>query len=361
MDKGPDAEIDKIGSVLLKTEIPDSKQNLIEGGAVESVGEENGLYIITINLKVDRVAQIALDVAIKTNLSREGISPKTVKVKFLYPPVEKEEKEVEISLNSSNKIASFKHIIAVGSGKGGVGKSTTSINIAASLAARGYKVGILDSDIYGPSIGKMSGFSGKADVEVRGEKIIPVEKYGMKIMSFSFLIDQTKAVVWRGPMLGKALEQLLFDIEWGELDYLIIDLPPGTGDVQLSLAQLTTIDGVIIVTTPQNVALQDARRAVDMFRQVNIPILGVIENMSEYICPNCGHSAHIFSKDGGKNMAAELNVKLLGNIPLTSELMESGENGVPISSLKDTEHKNENSKRVMEAYNAVIDNLISVI
>ncbi|MES0490459.1 MAG: Mrp/NBP35 family ATP-binding protein [Leptospirales bacterium] len=252
---------------------------------------------------------------------------------------------------------SIKKIIAVGSGKGGVGKSTVSINLAASLAAKGYKVGLLDADLYGPSIGQMAGFTGKTDLPVTETKIKPPEKYGMKMISFSMLIERAQAVVWRGPMLGKALEQLIFDIDWGRLDYLIIDLPPGTGDIQLSMAQLVEVDGFVIVTTPQNVALHDAERAADMLKKVNIPILGIVENMSEFICPSCGHSTHIFSQKGGETIAKELKVNLLGSIPITSVIMESGEKGIPLTVKEDLPWDKKDVEPIVTAYDAIIENL----
>lgn len=225
----------------------------------------------------------------------------------------------------------IKNIIAVGSGKGGVGKSTVSANLAAALASKGFSVGLVDLDIYGPSVGKLFGMSGRIPIKAINENtILPVEVKGIKLMSFSFLMDEEQAVVWRGPLLNGAVKQLLFDVQWGELDYLILDLPPGTGDVQLSLSQLINLDGAVVISTPQSVALADAYRAINMFQKVNIPILGVVENMSEFVCPNCGHVTHIFSKQGGHAMAEKFGVPSLGSIPLMPEIMESGEKGLPI-------------------------------
>lgn len=261
---------------------------------------------------------------------------------------------------------SAEYMIAIASGKGGVGKSTVAVNTAYTLARKGYKVGLLDADIYGPSIGKMLGISGPLELEIVNEnKLIPFEKYGIKIMSFSFLIEDDKAIIWRGPMLGKALEQFFFDIQWGKLDFLIIDLPPGTGDVQLSLAQLVQVDGAVIVSTPQKVALLDAGRAINMFESVNIPVLGVIENMSEFVCPHCGGVSHIFSQGGGKSLATDNHLKILGEVPLTPALMESGDKGIPLT-IENYEQENPQAniptlELVRKAYDEIVENIYTTL
>ncbi len=230
-----------------------------------------------------------------------------------------------------NRIPNVKNLIAIGSGKGGVGKSTVAANLAVSLSLAGYKTGLIDCDIYGPSLGRMFGLNSRVNLGGDGKNAIyPKEVHGIKLISFSFMLNSDQAVVWRGPMLGKAVEQFFFQVMWGELDFLILDLPPGTGDVQLSMAQLTEVDGAILVTTPQNVALQDASRAAYMFLGVKIPVLGVVENMSAFHCPECGHVSHIFSKGGAKDLAKNLNVPYLGSIPLEVDIMTSGEEGTPI-------------------------------
>ncbi|MDO5058553.1 MAG: iron-sulfur cluster carrier protein ApbC [Neisseria sp.] len=212
-----------------------------------------------------------------------------------------------------------KNIIAVASGKGGVGKSTTTANLAAAMAAMGARVGVLDADLYGPSQPTMLGVAA-VQPEQRDKKFIPVEADGIQVMSIGFLIDPDQAVVWRGPMLSQALQQLLFQSEWDDVDYLFIDLPPGTGDIQLTLSQKIPVTGAVVVTTPQDIALIDARKAVDMFEKVNIPIFGVLENMSVHVCTNCGHQEALFGCDGGKELAAKLNVPLLGQLPLSLPL-----------------------------------------
>lgn len=222
----------------------------------------------------------------------------------------------------------IRNIIAVASGKGGVGKSTTSINIAASLVSAGARVGLLDADIYGPSIPHMLGISGRPDV-LGENRMKPHEAFGLKVMSIGFLVEEEQAVIWRGPMVTGALQQLLNQTVWGDLDYLIIDLPPGTGDVQLSLAQQIPVSGAIIVTTPQDIALLDAQRGLQMFRKVGIPVLGIIENMSVHICTNCGHKESLFGEGGGERMATKYGTELLGALPLDIQIREQADEGKP--------------------------------
>jgi ATP-binding protein involved in chromosome partitioning len=222
----------------------------------------------------------------------------------------------------------IKKIIAVGSGKGGVGKSTVAVNLALALAKSGLSVGILDADIYGPSQPTMLG-AGQARPAMKEGVLEPIERYGIKSMSMGYLIDATAPVVWRGPMLGKAMQQLLHDTNWGHLDYLVIDLPPGTGDIQISLCQKVPVSGAVVVTTPQDLALLDVRRACEMFKKMNVPILGVVENMSLYHCPQCGHAEPLFGSGGGAKIAAEYETVLLGAIPLAMQIREMTDNGVP--------------------------------
>ena len=227
-----------------------------------------------------------------------------------------------------NLLPNVKNIIAVASGKGGVGKSTTSVNLALALAAEGANVGLLDADIYGPSPPQMLGISGRPE-STDGKSMQPMLAHGIQAMSIGFLVDIDTPMVWRGPMVTGALEQLLRDTKWNDLDYLVIDLPPGTGDIQLTLAQKIPVTGAIIVTTPQDIALLDARRGLKMFEKVNIPILGIVENMSTHICSNCGHEEHIFGAGGGAQMCADYNVDLLGSLPLDISIREQTDSGKP--------------------------------
>ena len=228
------------------------------------------------------------------------------------------------------KVTGVDRILAIGSGKGGVGKSTVSSNLAVALARQGRRVGLLDADIYGPSQPRMMGVS-KRPASPDGKTIIPLTAHGVTIMSIGFMVEADKAVVWRGPMLMGALQQMLGQVQWGELDVLIVDLPPGTGDVQLTLCQRTHVTGAIVVSTPQDVALLDARKAINMFETLNTPILGLIENMSTYICPKCGHEAHLFGEGGVKAEAARLDVPFLGEIPLSLGIRLAGDGGRPVA------------------------------
>jgi ATP-binding protein involved in chromosome partitioning len=227
-----------------------------------------------------------------------------------------------------NLLPNVKNVIAVASGKGGVGKSTTSVNLALALAAEGATVGLLDADIYGPSQPQMLGISGRPDSS-DGKSIEPMEAHGIQAMSIGFLVDTDTPMVWRGPMVTGALEQLLRDTKWRDLDYLVIDLPPGTGDIQLTLAQKIPVTGAVIVTTPQDIALLDARKGLKMFEKVGIPILGIVENMSTHICSNCGHEEHIFGAGGGALMSKDYNVDLLGSLPLDISIRTQADSGTP--------------------------------
>ncbi len=230
---------------------------------------------------------------------------------------------------AENLLPGVKKIIAVASGKGGVGKSTVAVNLAVALAQSGLQVGLLDADIYGPSVPPMLGTS--AQPEVRGGRIQPLHGFGLKLMSMGFMVPEDKALVWRGPMIMGAINQMLGQVEWGELDVLVVDMPPGTGDAQLTLAQKAKPHGAVIVSTPQDISLLDARRGIKMFEQVNVPVLGIIENMSFFSCPNCGHHTHIFGHGGARAEAERLGVPFLGEIPLQLAIRESGDAGTPIT------------------------------
>ena len=241
-------------------------------------------------------------------------------------------------------------IIAIGSGKGGVGKSTFTANLAITLSRKGYKVGIIDADIYGPSLPMIFG---KRDEKPRSNserKIIPVEAHGIKFMSFGFFINEQDPVIWRGPMLGGVLNQFLFDVDWNGIDFLLIDLPPGTGDIQLSMIQNAQVDGAIIISTPQDIALLDAKKGLEMFRKMNLPVIGMVENMSSFICTNCGTDHHIFGEGGVEKAVAELNVEMLGQVPLEIELRTGSDKGEPYMAQEKFQER-----PVWKAFNQIVD------
>ena len=249
--------------------------------------------------------------------------------------------------NNGIKPDGIRSIIAIASGKGGVGKSTLTTNLALSLSNQNIKVGILDADIYGPSQPRMLGLQNKKPKQSSSGKITTVDKYNIKCMSIGFLIDEEKPMVWRGPMVQGALEQLIKDVEWGEIDVLLIDMPPGTGDVQLTMSQRVPLSGAIIVSTPQDIALIDARKGLNMFKKVNVPIIGIVENMSYFICPNCNSKANIFDNGGAKQTAKDMDVKFLGEIPLDLDIRINSDQGQPDKTI------------VKESNNAIYFNSIS--
>jgi ATP-binding protein involved in chromosome partitioning len=226
-------------------------------------------------------------------------------------------------------IAEVRRIVAVASGKGGVGKSTTAVNLALGLKANGLRVGILDADIYGPSMPRLMGLSGKPEM-VDANTLKPMENYGVKVMSIGFLVDEETPMIWRGPMVQSALTQMMRDVAWGPLDIMVVDMPPGTGDAQLTMAQQVPLAGAVIVSTPQDLALIDARKGLNMFKRVNVPVLGIVENMSYFLCPHCGGRSDIFSHGGGEKEAARLDVPFLGGVPLDIKVRETSDGGHPI-------------------------------
>jgi ATP-binding protein involved in chromosome partitioning len=298
-----------------------SGRDLVSAGAVREVGIHEDNVSVDIRLGYP-LANKGADLAgiIKSRLeSAAEISAASVNISSKVVP-----HKVQENLKPLKSIA---NVIAVGSGKGGVGKSTTAVNLALALQREGARVGLLDADIYGPSIPRMLGVKGQPATD--GKKIVPKEAHGLKVMSIGFLVDEDTAMIWRGPMVTSALQQLLKDTLWGPLDYLIIDLPPGTGDIQLTLAQKIPVAGAVIITTPQDIALLDARRAVHMFRKVGVPVLGVVENMSTHICTACGHEEAIFGQGGGEEMAKDFEIPLLGKLPLAMEIRSSLDEGNP--------------------------------
>jgi ATP-binding protein involved in chromosome partitioning len=310
-----------IQGVLAKLVDPNTGKDYVATRSVKSVKAADGKVAVEIELGYPGKSQfepIRLQVieALKT-AGALGASV-TVRSKVVPHAVQKGVKLVP----------GIKNIIAVASGKGGVGKSTTAVNLALALLAEGATVGILDADIYGPSQPMMLGIAGRPESK-DGKHLEPMEGHGLQAISIGFLIDVDTPMVWRGPMVTQALEQLLKDTRWRELDYLIVDLPPGTGDIQLTLAQKVPVTGAVIVTTPQDIALIDARKGLKMFEKVGIPILGIVENMSTHICPNCGHESHIFGEGGAARMSKDYGTELLGQLPLDASIRENADSGKP--------------------------------
>jgi len=239
----------------------------------------------------------------------------------------------QMGAGAASKIAGvpgIKHIVAVASGKGGVGKSTTSVNLALALQANGLSVGVLDADIYGPSMPRLLGITGRPQPVEGGNVLKPMEGYGLNVMSMGFLVEEDTPMIWRGPMVMSALGQMLKEVAWGELDVLVVDMPPGTGDAQLTMAQQVPLAGAVIVSTPQDLALIDARKGLNMFRQVDVPVLGIVENMSYFVCPGCGEQSDIFGHGGAKNEADKLGVPFLGEVPLHMDIREKSDSGQPV-------------------------------
>ncbi len=250
------------------------------------------------------------------------------------------------------ELPGVRNSIGIASGKGGVGKSTVATNLAVALARSGARVGLLDADVYGPSVPAMVGVNENPSVE--GERIQPLQVHGIKVMTMGFLVPEGQAIVWRGPMISQAVAQMLRDVDWGELDYLLIDLPPGTGDVQLTLAQVLNLTGVVVVSTPQHVALGIASKAYAMFKQLHVPILGFVENMSYFVCPTCGTRTDVFSHGGAKALCEELKATFLGDIPLDQRIRESGDKGTPITSESETSPQRDAFDKVARALAAQV-------
>ena len=311
----------KIQEYLLELIHPELNQKFILEKNIKSIIDNNDGINISIELNFPYKSQeILYEKIIKDGLKK--ITDLNITIKWSLKILSRQAQK------GVSSIKGVKNIIAIASGKGGVGKSSTAANLALALSSEGANVGILDADIYGPSQPKMLGISQKPKSK-DGKSMEPVMIHDIQIMSIGFLVDQETPMVWRGPMVTSTLEQLLKETNWDNLDYLIIDLPPGTGDVQLTLAQKIPVTGAIIVTTPQDIALLDARRGLKMFEKVNIPILGIVENMSTHICSNCNHEEHIFGKDGGEKMCADYDMELLGSLPLDINIRQDLDDGTP--------------------------------
>lgn len=314
--------VEEIKAALLQVIDPNTGRDLIRGKEARNIRIEGGRVLLDVELGYPAASQIApIRQLVEEALGKlPGVTGVEANVYF---------KIVAHAVQRGIKLKSnVKNIIAVASGKGGVGKSTTAVNLALALSAEGARVGILDADIYGPSQPMMMGISGQPETK-DGKTMEPLENHGLQVSSIGFMIDPDEPMVWRGPIVTQALQQLLDQTNWRDLDYLIVDMPPGTGDVQLTLSQKVPVTGAVIVTTPQDIALLDARKGLRMFEKVGIPILGIVENMSMHVCSNCGHAEPIFGVGGGEKMCADFGVDFLGALPLTMEIRQQTDSGKP--------------------------------
>jgi ATP-binding protein involved in chromosome partitioning len=316
-----------VWQALGSVKFPGLSRDIVSFGFVDQVaveGADASIHLVISTHKTKEAQELREEVR-RTVEAIPGIDRARVELQLTMPTSAAQ----QATARSPSLIPEVRHVVAVASGKGGVGKSTVAANLAISLAQLGHRVGLLDADIYGPSVPTMFGISDRPRVDAQ-QRVQPFEKFGIKLMSLGFVVEPDTPVIWRGPMVMKALEQLLGDVEWGELDYLICDFPPGTGDAQLTMSQRVPMAGAVIVSTPQDVALLDARKGLAMFRKVNVPVLGIVENMSTFVCPHCGEETAIFKEGGGERTAIELRTAFLGRIPLDAEIVLGGDSGEPI-------------------------------
>lgn len=341
---------EKVLAQLSRVKGPDLQGDIVSLKLVSDVLINDGKVIFSISVPADRAQELQplREAAEKAVGALEGVSKVTAvltaerkpgaasvhpaqradQAASVPPPMQARARAQANTPTQAAGVPGIQSIIAVASGKGGVGKSTTSVNLALALQNQGVKVGILDADIYGPSMPRLLGISSKPTAE--GKILKPLEGYGLKVMSMGFLVEEDAPMIWRGPMVISALTQMLRDVAWGELDILVVDMPPGTGDAQLTMAQQVPLAGAVIVSTPQDIALIDARKGLNMFRKVSVPILGIIENMSYFLCPNCGERSDIFGHGGARKEAARLGVPFLGEVPLHMDIRRHSDGGTPI-------------------------------
>jgi ATP-binding protein involved in chromosome partitioning len=322
---------EKVMDVLRSVRFPGLSRDIVSFGFVKdlTVGGGNVSFRLEVQTSSPRAAEEIQRDATERLRSLPGVNAVTIRLDVREPAPPPPRGAVGVPPADANILADVRFKIAVASGKGGVGKSTVAANLALALSRLGSRVGLMDSDIYGPSQQMMMGIDEKPFIN-ESNQIVPIEKYGVRVMSLGFLMDVDQPVIWRGPMVMKAVEQFLGDVAWGKLEFLVVDLPPGTGDAQLTLTQKIHLSGAVIVTTPQDVALIDARKGLAMFQKVNVPVLGIVENMSYYICPKCGHRDEIFKHGGGERTANRLNVPFLGSIPIDPKVAIGGDAGEPI-------------------------------
>lgn len=326
--------LNDVKSALESVVEKNASRNIFELNLVSSLQEKDGVVSFILDFS-NHMASLKSAPQIKQLCEQVVSNVNGVKEVNILISSPKETPAPQKDTFEKTKLKTVKHIIAVASGKGGVGKSTTALNLALSIQKLGYKTGLLDADIYGPSLPLLLAINEKPDV-TDDKKLKPLSAFGLQVMSMGFMVPETSAVVWRGLMIQSAIKQMLIDVAWDDLDVLVVDMPPGTGDAHLTLSQIVTLSGAVIVTTPQDLALIDARRAVAMFEKVNVPILGIVENMSFYQCNNCGDVAHLFGHGGARREAEKLNISFLGEVPLLQDIRDACDQGSPVV-LKDAQ------------------------
>ncbi len=319
----------KIWDLLKEVRFPGMSRDIVSFGFVDRVAVDGGHVTVGLTISTQNpAAGEEVREAVERRLAEvPEVSAVAVELTVRRPAGPGEAAHQAVT-QSPDLIPEVRSVVAVASGKGGVGKSTVAANLAISLAKAGQRVGILDADIYGPSMPMMFGITERPRVE--DDRLVPFERHGVKVMSLGFILDVDTPVIWRGPMVMKAIEQMLGDVDWGPLDTMVVDLPPGTGDAQLTISQRVPLSGAVIVTTPQDIALIDARKGLAMFRKVNVPVFGIIENMSTFVCPHCGQTTNVFKRGGGERTAELLECEFLGRLPLDPAVVEGGDSGVPI-------------------------------
>ncbi len=342
----PTFSIEAVRTALREVKEPLLGRDLVSLGMIKKIEQDGSVLVISVELPTPVYRDRAgLEKAVEAAARKVAEVGEVRVLSSVNVPLG--------SRGAATRLPTVRNVIAVAAGKGGVGKSTVATNLALALRQQGARVGLLDADIYGPSVPTMLGEAEEPPTTRPGNKIGPAVYYGMPVISVGFFTERDGAVVWRGPMIHKLLQQFLEDVEWGELDYLVVDLPPGTGDAQLSLSQLIPITGAVIVTTPQEVALIDVEKAINMFKKVEVPILGVVENMSFYVCPSCGHHDEIFSHGGGEKLAETLKTTFLGGVPIDKKIRYGGDIGRPVViGAPDSQHTQvflELAQRVAEA------------
>jgi ATP-binding protein involved in chromosome partitioning len=333
---------DAVLAVLKRIAAPDGRGNIVSAGLVSDVAISAGKVMFALNADPQHMKSMeALRAVVEKAVAEiPGVTRALVALTAEQAPQRPVGPKVSAASNLKNGIPGVKHLVAVASGKGGVGKSTTAINLALGLKSLGLKVAVLDADVYGPSMPKLFGITGKPEAsDAEGKRMRPMTRYGVEVASIGFLVDEDTPMIWRGPMVMSALTQLLREVSWGETDVMVVDMPPGTGDAQLTLAQQTPLSGAVIVSTPQDLALIDARKGLNMFRKVNVPVIGIVENMSYFVCTKCGERHEIFGHGGARDEAAKLGVPFLGEVPLDTEVRLRSDRGEPVvTSMPDSVH-----------------------